>query len=207
RIRELRGKLGRLQKEDLIQAALTELRDLIGKLEWPKKDSHRLTAALRAALGNGPFMVRSTTNAEDLPGYPGAGLYASFEQVPLSEVPAHTLKVYQSIYSEHAYRDRRNAGMEESAVYPAVLIQQMIPSTYAGVLHTQDPKGKKESMLIEAVVGLGEALVSGKKRFAGSAHQFLYDPHRKIFARKQYANKSIYLKVIPDGGKTENLVD
>lgn len=44
----------------------------------------------------------------------------------------------------------------------AVVVQAMVPAEWAGVMFTTDPvTGRRDVMVIEAVRGLGEALVSG----------------------------------------------
>ena len=45
----------------------------------------------------------------------------------------------------------------------AVIIQRMLRPDIAGVLFTRDPVSGSKALIIEYVVGLGEALVSGKK--------------------------------------------
>src|SRR4029078_1064515 len=45
----------------------------------------------------------------------------------------------------------------------AVLLQRMVRSDVAGVLFTCDPvRGRRDRMVVEAVLGLGEAAVSGQ---------------------------------------------
>jgi phosphoenolpyruvate synthase/pyruvate phosphate dikinase len=170
---------------------LEQLRQAISRLSFPSEDLEIFRHVLPSVLGDGPWMVRSTTNAEDLAGYSGAGLYDSFEQVSLENLPARILDVYQSLYSERAFLDRRRVGMNEGDVYSAVLIQQMIPSTYSLDVHTQDPTSDVPGQgYIEAVMGLGEALHSGKPQYEGAAHQFRYDAQNRVM-RVGYSSKSV----------------
>lgn len=45
----------------------------------------------------------------------------------------------------------------------ALVIQEMVPAAVAGVLFTRDPTSRLEEMVIEAVDGVGESLVSGSR--------------------------------------------
>jgi len=59
-----------------------------------------------------------------------------------------------------AYRDR--IGVEQAAVKIAVVVQRMINAEIAGVMFTADPvSGDRETILVDASSGLGEAVVSG----------------------------------------------
>ena len=54
-----------------------------------------------------------------------------------------------------------------------VVVQNMVDAAYAGVLFSADPvSGRHDRLVIDAVAGLGEALVSGE---ASSDHYLLND--------------------------------
>jgi pyruvate,water dikinase len=59
-----------------------------------------------------------------------------------------------------AYRQRE--GILEDDLGMGVIVQEMVPADWSGVMFTRDPQGHAGDMRIEAVAGLGEALVSGR---------------------------------------------
>ncbi|MCB1195667.1 HPr family phosphocarrier protein [bacterium] len=84
-----------------------------------------------------PVIARSSTNAEDLPGYAGAGVYESFPDLRTFEDLLRGIKqVYASVWSERAYNNRVENGITHQDVYPAILVQEMIYARYSGVVNT-----------------------------------------------------------------------
>lgn len=125
--------------------------------EWPDEelDAAVLDAATR--LGEGPFAVRSSAAAEDLPDASYAGLYESFLNVPhdgLTEA-VRACRASMTAARVTAYRD--------SPTQMAVLVQTMVDADAAGVAFTADPlTGDRDAVLVTAVRGLGERLVGGE---------------------------------------------
>lgn len=118
-----------------------------------------IRAAL-AALGDGPVAVRSSAVAEDREGTSYAGIYESVLDVRGAEaVLAAVKQVWASACSDRvrAY-DRLGKGVEGMAV----IVQRLVPADAAGVAFTADPvTGARDTAIVSAVRGLGEALVSG----------------------------------------------
>jgi rifampicin phosphotransferase len=71
-------------------------------------------------------------------------------------------QVFRSWMSVQAREFRRLNGIDDS-LGTAVIVQEMIPTRVAGVLFTTDPQRKdSDEMIVEAVEGLGDSLVSGR---------------------------------------------
>ncbi len=69
--------------------------------------------------------------------------------------------VWASKFNERAFLATKKIGVSLHAVYMAVLVQRIIPSEYAYVIHTTNPtNGEDDEVYVEACLGLGEALVS-----------------------------------------------
>ncbi len=107
----------------------------------------RLVSQVRAQLGrlgsSERFIFRSSTNAEDLPGFNGAGLYESVV-VPgdaSDEVLADALRrVWASVWLQRAYEEREWFRIEQAAVAMAVLVQPFVANVVAnGVAITVNP--------------------------------------------------------------------
>jgi hypothetical protein len=107
----------------------------------------------RATLGGKGVFVRSSTNSEDLPNFSGAGLYASVPNVRDEQALLEAIKtVWASLWNYEAYEARESFGINHSAVYPAVLIQEGVNAEAAGVLITTNPfdKDDRRSVYINA---------------------------------------------------------
>jgi len=88
-------------------------------------------------------IFRSSTNCEDLPGFPSAGLYVS---EPVREMTKATfekaiLRVWASVYLDKAYLERREFGIPEKDVSMAVLVMPLLSSCVKanGVAVTTNP--------------------------------------------------------------------
>jgi phosphoenolpyruvate synthase/pyruvate phosphate dikinase len=129
----------------------------------------QLTTALAALTGGddgrGVF-VRSSTNAEDLPGFSGAGLYDTVPNVKGVAAVEDALRVvWASVWNLRAYEEREHFHIDHSRVFGAVLIQIGVDATAAGVLVTTHPTDPSETRVytINAKSGLGLRVVEGKK--------------------------------------------
>ena len=126
---------------------------------------HIAAAACQAydALGGGPVAVRSSATAEDLPEASFAGQQETFLSVEGHEALIGAIGAcWVSLHGERARAYRLEQGIAEDDLAMAVVVQRMVAARAAGVLFTIDPStGDANRMVVEAVAGLGEALVSG----------------------------------------------
>jgi hypothetical protein len=110
--------------------------------------------------------VRSSTNAEDLEGFSGAGLYDTVPNVRGVTAVANAVKrVWASVWNFAAYEERERYKVSQKQVFGAVLIQIGVNATAAGVLvtaHASDPTNTT-TFTINAKSGLGIRVVDGKK--------------------------------------------
>jgi pyruvate,water dikinase len=132
-----------------------------------------LDEVVRAAagrLGEGPFAVRSSALAEDLPGASYAGMYESLLDVPREGLAdaVRWCRAAADAARVAAYRD--GIGHPGGTGFPggtgpgmAVLVQRMVPADAAGVALTANPvTGDRGEVVVTAVRGPGERLVSGR---------------------------------------------
>jgi pyruvate,water dikinase len=78
------------------------------------------------------------------------------------EVLERIRECWASFFTERALFYRRQKGSLEDFDI-AVVVQRMVSPDVAGVLFTIDPtRGRKDRMVVEAVLGLGEGVVSGQ---------------------------------------------
>jgi phosphoenolpyruvate synthase/pyruvate phosphate dikinase len=123
-------------------------------------------AGAYAELGHGeaiPVAVRSSAVAEDSQQASFAGQQETFLDVRgVDDVLARIRACWASFFSPRAlfYRARKGS-LDDLAV--AVVVQQLVVPEKAGVLFTVDPVQRRPDVLVvEAVWGFGEALVSGE---------------------------------------------
>jgi len=111
--------------------------------------------------------VRSSAGAEDLPDASYAGLYETFLDVGVDGLADAVRRCFAAAQSERvrSYHDRRSPGpgpAEQSRM--AVLVQAMVDARAAGVAFTAHPvTGARDQLVVTAVTGLGESLVSGEQ--------------------------------------------
>jgi pyruvate, water dikinase len=117
-----------------------------------------------AALGPDevPVAVRSSATAEDSEAASFAGQQETFLHVRGGdELRARVRDCWASFFSERAlfYRSKKGSLADLGM---AVVVQRMVNADIAGVLFTIDAvQGRRDRMVVEAVLGLGEAAVSG----------------------------------------------
>src|SRR5262249_15184535 len=72
-------------------------------------------------------------------------------------------RCWASLWTPRAISYRARQGVAHAAVRLAVVVQQMVEAEAAGVLFTANPvSGHRGQMVLDAVPGLGEALVGGQ---------------------------------------------
>ncbi len=155
------------QDGNLRKVKLEAFRKAIEMAPMAKELCTKVETAL-AALGpveQGVF-VRSSTNAEDLANFSGAGLHDTLPNVKGVEAVCKGIKfVWASTWTLRAYDARAFAGIDQRTVYGSALVQVGVPATAAGVVatvHPTDPDDDK-NYTINAKSGLGIAVVDGRK--------------------------------------------
>ena len=113
-------------------------------------------------LGAGKVAVRSSAIGEDGASSSFAGLYETVLDV--EGMPALDSAVKQCVESLHSARaDAYQDSNDVNAAHMSVVVQRMVDASVAGVLFTVDPvSGRHDRLVIDAVSGLGESLVSGE---------------------------------------------
>jgi pyruvate,water dikinase len=107
------------------------------------------------------FAVRSSAADEDGAGNSFAGIHESVLDVGAGEIDDAIAACVASMSSDRAHTYRAARGLEQSRG-AAVLIQRMIEPLRAGVAFTADPiSGDRDTIVINAAAGRGEAVVSG----------------------------------------------
>lgn len=113
---------------------LAEIRQLIMDEPVDEDLLDTLKEAIRERWGTRRVRLRSSSNAEDLPGFNGAGLYTS-EGADLEgdgDSLEESLKiVWASLYNQRAHDEREFANIDHSQVAMGVLVHEAYPSERA----------------------------------------------------------------------------
>ena len=115
-------------------------------------------------LGSPPVAVRSSATAEDLADASFAGQQDSFLNISGdAQVLDAVLRCWASLWNERAMVYRARQQVDPADVAIAVVVQELVEAEASGVMFTADPiTGDDSRIEINAVLGLGEALVSGQ---------------------------------------------
>jgi len=125
---------------------------------------HQLGENLGADRATGlAVAVRSSATAEDLETASFAGQQDTFLAVRgIDALSAAILSCWASLWTARALSYRARAGIDPAAVGIAVVVQQMVDATSAGVMFSTNPaNGRPDQVAISAAWGLGESVVSG----------------------------------------------
>lgn len=125
-----------------------------------------IEAAARHVGGGHRVAVRSSATVEDLEGSSFAGQYRSVLDVDScspDDVVRAVLAVFASLHlpAPRAYRAKRH--VSDASIAMAAVVMRMIDARRAGVVFTVDPTSERPMVRIEAVDGLGDDLVAGRR--------------------------------------------
>ncbi len=171
-----------VDKTDELTAKTKEIRELIISSEMPKilekeileaydhfnidlgsmQGSPDALAILKSAREPIFVSVRSSATAEDLGDASFAGQQDTFINVKGNpELIDKVKRCFASIFTARSFYYRKKKGFEKMVGISAI-VQKMINSDKSGVMFSRHPVKNNEEILIEAVFGQGEGIVSGK---------------------------------------------
>ncbi len=137
------------------------IRSEFEKYELPEELKNLIQEAYEEI--NSPLSVRSSATVEDLPNLSFAGQHDTFLNVTnIEELFVSIVKCFSSLWTERAISYRVKNKVNNNNIKLATVVQKMILSEASGVMFTANPiTGNRNQTIIEAVLGFGEALVSG----------------------------------------------
>jgi len=162
KIRQLLSDLDTNDSEKLYNVA-SRIKGLLNTAAMPEEIAREIAQAY-GKLGSGAVAVRSSATAEDLPEASFAGQQRTFlNVVGEKEVITAVQGCWASLFEPRAIFYRVHQGFDHFSVGIAVPVQRMVQSDSSGVMFTLDPiTNDRSKIVIEAVYGLGEAIVSGE---------------------------------------------
>ncbi len=190
-----------VENTDELNKVSESIRKLIEETEIPEKIENEIKSAYRRLCeeeGEEVFVaVRSSATAEDLPEASFAGQQETYLNVKgEDDVVDKVRKCWSSLYTPRAIYYRVQQGFRHEDVSIAVVVQKMVNSEKSGVMFTSHPVTGEKLCIIEAVFGLGEAIVSGKV----TPDTYVYDRRERKIVDVKVAVKS--LMITREDGKT-----
>jgi phosphohistidine swiveling domain-containing protein len=157
----IRQRLAGLEIETVREIS-AELLELLGGID-PPAEFRTLVETVWQELGPGALAVRSSGLVEDGEVHSFAGQYSSYLNLNTVDAVLEAARAcWLSGFSERAlfYHVQRRIPAEPFAI--ACLIQRMVPAEQSGVVFTNNPMTGETDLVVSAVVGVGEGLVSGE---------------------------------------------
>ena len=237
-LEKIKENLSSLDMEDTesLERISREIREMISNSEMPVEmekeideayemlDTNKgwLAGATQTALEilrrskEPPFVaVRSSATTEDLAEASFAGQQESFLNVKgKTELIRKVKECFASLFTARAtyYREKKGFGQEKAQL--AVVIQKMIDSDKSGVIFSRNPITMEDTIMIEAVWGLGEGIVSGRIKpdnyiIDGNLEEFkIVDTkiaEKKVAIVRDSSGENKIVKLTPDRAKQQVL--
>ncbi|MDP3894679.1 phosphoenolpyruvate synthase [Nocardioides sp.] len=145
-----------------LASAAAEAQRLVQATPIPPDVAESITKAYADLGSDTSVAVRSSATAEDAGDTSFAGMNATFTNVSGADQLLERVRdCWASLYGERVVSYRAQAGLTDEPLI-AVVVQQMVASERSGVMFTTDPvTGDPSHVVVEAVLGLGETIVSG----------------------------------------------
>ena len=181
----------------------TNIQGLFAEIELAEEITSEIRAAYESLDGEPPVAVRSSANAEDLPGLSFAGQQETYLNVSGADaVVAAVRNCWSSLWTAQAISYRHQNGIDQDSVAMAVVVQIMVPSEVSGILFTTNPAtGERNEIIINASFGLGEAVVSGQV----TPDTYIVDKANKTVKETMIGPKE--QKIISDGAQGVKMED
>ncbi|HET8910941.1 MAG TPA: PEP/pyruvate-binding domain-containing protein, partial [Ktedonobacteraceae bacterium] len=179
---------------------IAEIRSFLLDVPMPDEVANAIAVAYQA-LGQGTMVavaVRSSATAEDLPFASFAGQQETYLNiVGIEDILKAVSRCWASLWTDRSVSYRESLDIDSRTVQLAVVIQQLVDVSVAGVLFTANPlTGHRAQAVIDASPGLGEAVVSGA---VNPDHFVVSRPIGEIIERRP-GDKRVIIQARKEGG-------
>ncbi|MEK6579765.1 MAG: PEP/pyruvate-binding domain-containing protein [Bdellovibrionota bacterium] len=127
-----------------VDSLCLHLQSMIRSARLPDRIRDYIDLEIANTLGGvSSFVVRSSSNAEDLEGFSAAGIYESINHVTTADNIFQSIKeVWASLLSPRSVRLRHDVGISLDDCYMGVIIQEEVIADMGGVLVTSNPMAR-----------------------------------------------------------------
>jgi phosphoenolpyruvate synthase/pyruvate phosphate dikinase len=145
-----------------VEKASEEIRSLILKAGMPKDISAEINIFFKK-LGSSHVAIRSSATTEDSAGAAWAGQLESYLNTTEESLLENVKKCWASLFTPRAIFYRLENDLIKNNISVAVVVQKMVESERSGIAFSVHPVTEdRNQLIIEAGLGLGEAIVSGR---------------------------------------------
>ncbi|MBK5229723.1 MAG: phosphoenolpyruvate synthase [Thermoleophilia bacterium] len=204
-----------------LEAAAGRARELVEQTPVPDRLAAAISAAYVTLGGNGggggdseddgddgdgndrtatepPVAVRSSATSEDTAAASFAGMNESFLNIRGDRALGTAVRrCWSSLFGARTLYYRAMRGYELVDIDIAVIVQRQIESLRSGVMFTVDPSsGNSGELVIEASLGLGEAVVSGQV----TPDHYVVGKRDRAILRREVHEKELTIEYAAGGG-------
>src|SRR3972149_2216716 len=192
--KEIRELIIDAKMPEEMQEEILDAYESLGIAKSPEKAT--ADHLLKKTRENISVAVRSSATTEDLAEASFAGQQETFLNIMGAEnLLVGIKKCFASLFTPRATYYRNKKGFKHEAASLAFVVQKMVDSDKSGVVFTKDPSQNREDVIIEAVFGLGEGIVSGQI----TPDRYIVSKKMEII-EKEVKEKKIAIVKNPEGG-------
>ena len=161
---EIDSILHKVNNKDVasVEKASEEIQALIMNIKFPA-DLKRDILIYYKQLKTKYVAVRSSATSEDSASAAWAGQLESYLNTTEKTLLVNIQKCWASLFTPRAIFYRFEKGLHETKISVAVVVQKMVNSEISGIAFSVHPVTEdRNQLIIEAGLGLGEAIVSGQ---------------------------------------------
>jgi pyruvate,water dikinase len=188
--------------QSALEAVSGRLHDVIVSTPLPADLDHAIRQAYESLGPDSPVAVRSSAVSEDGDAASFAGQQETFLNVRGGDAIGRYVRAcWASFFTPRAMFYRAQKG-SLADTRMAVVVQEMVLADKSGVLFTVDPiRKRRDRMVIEAVLGLGEGVVSGEI----TPDHYVLDRETGEVADAYVAVQSVAIQYDPVNGGTRQV--
>lgn len=176
---QIQQQIGKLKmalelKAREVDSLCLRLQQMIRGIRIPDTMRDLIDYRIASSLGGvSSFVVRSSSNAEDLEEFSAAGIYESKNHVVTAEKIFESIKaVWASLVSPRSIRLREDVGIPLDNVYMGVIIQEEVTSDMGGVLVTTNPTNPSD---------IRSVYINASKKSVNSVVEGTDQPYQYLF--------------------------
>lgn len=149
-------------KMHTVEKASETIQELILEAKMPKTIATEITAGFKK-LKSPLVAVRSSATAEDSSSAAWAGQLDTYLNTTNAKLLTNVQRCWASLFTPRAIFYRFEKKLHKQTISVAVVVQAMVQSEVSGIAFSVHPVTEdRDQLIIEAGIGLGEAVVSGQ---------------------------------------------
>lgn len=150
------------QNSSEIKAVSQQIQSLIESTKFPENLEESILENFKQ-LQSSSVAVRSSATSEDGQSHSWAGQLSTYLNTTETNLLENIKKCWASLFNPQAIFYRFENNLQNQNISVAVIVQAMIESEVSGIAFSVHPVTENsDQIIIEAIYGLGEAIVSGQ---------------------------------------------